>query len=107
MYPPPAAEIHWVTINAIAVRAATEGADVPCIEARSRPVAMTVSSNEIAAATTAPAKIAGQDTAEVADSGALVPRRGGLRFETVRSSILLPTSVRTHSQQQDDGNRYT
>ena len=53
--------------------AVTEVADAACVEARSRPVAITISNNEIAAATTAPAKMAAQDTAEVVLSDVLVP----------------------------------
>src|SRR5262245_62006510 len=73
MDPPRAAESHCMIRRAIAETTVIAFADAPApdqgdMDARSTPVATSASTIEVAAATTAPARIAAQDTADVLDS---------------------------------------
>jgi len=69
MYPPIAAEPHWLTMSQIAALTVKAVADAPCpghgeMIANPSPVPSATKMNETATATIAPAKIAGHDAAD-------------------------------------------
>src|ERR1700691_4467206 len=96
-------------MNQMAASATTLPADAPLpgqgdAEMRPKPDPRTSSSTVAAVAATAPAMIAGQETADLDDSGA----PAGPERSTTKASMTAPSnaSVLTHGEQQNDGNRY-
>jgi len=105
-----AADNHSMMMRAIADTAVIDLADAPLpgqgeTEAKSTPATTSASTSEVAAATTAPARMAAQDTADALDSTAESSRV--VRCAIVRFSIRRPALVvRAQCKEQDDWNRY-
>ena len=94
IYPPSAAESHWVTISQIAAVTVNVVAEAPCpgqgeIEANPRPDPRASRTSETDTATTAPAKMAGQDAADFP-----AKRASSTRISPGRASPVITCSIR-------------
>jgi hypothetical protein len=114
-YPPAAEATHWVTISQIAAATVNVVGETPLsdhgeTDAMPTPDPSARSIRDVAAATAAPQKIAGHETAECEDSTAVscgcTPR--ALR-STCRTSMILILGelVPEQRKQDDDRNRHT
>src|SRR5580693_5983391 len=99
-------------MNQMAASAVTAPAEAPLpgqgdVEMSPSPDPRTSSSTDAEVAATAPAMIAGHDTADFEDSLAALALPASGRSTFTRLSMSAPRySMLTHGEQQNDGNRY-